>query len=240
MPASPIPSAKERLNESLDDLRERPRADDGRQHAPGRGLAIGGNRIIAIGSEETVLDHAGPETRFIDANGATLMPGFVESHVHLFSGAYGQTLLQLPGVQGFEALKAGFLAFAASNPDEGLLLAQGTDYEILGKGTRLDRHALDRICPDRPIAAMSYDFHTLFANTAALKAAGLLNGRELPVGNEVVMGEDGLATGELREKFAMLPVLDLRTTAGAKCSACPASSRRSPRRRKNGATTWKS
>lgn len=177
-------------------------------------LAIGGNRIIAIGSEETVLDHAGPETRFIDANGATLMPGFVESHVHLFSGAYGQTLLQLPGVQGFEALKAGFLAFAASNPDEGLLLAQGTDYEILGKGTRLDRHALDRICPDRPIAAMSYDFHTLFANTAALKAAGLLNGRDLPVGNEVVMGEDGLATGELREKFAMLPVLDLRTTGG--------------------------
>ncbi len=177
-------------------------------------LAVGGNRIIAIGSEEAVLDHAGPETRFIDCNGATLMPGFVESHVHLFSGAYGQTLLQLPGVKGFDALKEGFLAFAASKPDEGLLLAQGTDYEILGKGTRLDRHTLDRICPDRPIAAMSYDFHTLFANTAALKAAGLLQGRELPVGNEVVMGEDGLATGELREKFAMLPVLDLRTTGG--------------------------
>ncbi len=61
---------------------------------------------------------------------------------------------------------------------------------------------------------MAYDFHTLFANTPALKAAGLLGGRDLPVGNEVVMGSDGLATGELREKFALLPVLYLRTSGG--------------------------
>ncbi|SOC82953.1 hypothetical protein SAMN05421890_1379 [Ensifer adhaerens] len=177
-------------------------------------LAVAGNRIVAVGGKEAVLAHAGPATRIVDAAGATLMPGFVESHLHLFSGAYGQTLLQLPGIRGFDALNAGFQAFIADQPDEGLLLAQGSDYEILGRNTRLDRHVLDRICPDRPIAVMAYDFHTLFANTAALQAAGLLNGRKLPVGNEVVMGEDGLATGELREKFAMLPVLDLRTTGG--------------------------
>jgi hypothetical protein len=70
------------------------------------------------------------------------------------------------------------------------------------------------MCPDRHLAVMAYDFHTLFANTAALTAAGLLHGRSLPVGNEVVMGADGLATGELREIFALLPVLDLRTSGG--------------------------
>ena len=177
-------------------------------------LVVSGNRILAVGGKDMALGHAGPLTRIIDANGATLMPGFVESHLHLFSGAYGETLLQLAGVKGFEELNSAFQAFAASRPDEGLLLAQGADYEILGRGTRLDRHALDRICPDRPIAVMSYDFHTLFANTAALNAAGLLNGRDLPVGNEVVMGRDGQATGELREKFALLPVLDLRSTGG--------------------------
>ncbi len=177
-------------------------------------LAVVGNRIITVGSGEAVLAQALPDTRIIDAQGGTLMPGFVESHLHLFSGAYGQTLLQLPGMKGFDALKSGFQEFAALRPDEGLLLAQGADYEILGPGTRLDRHVLDRICPDRPIAVMAYDFHTLFANTAALEAAGLLHGRDLPLGNEVVMGSDGLATGELREKFALLPVLDLRTMGG--------------------------
>ena len=177
-------------------------------------LAVQGNRILALGTEAEIRALAGPGTRVVDARGATLMPGFVESHLHLFSGAYGQTLLQLADTRGFAAMQAAVQAFAAANPEAGLLFAQGADYEILGPGQRLDRHALDRMCPDRPLAVMAYDFHTLFANTAALRAAGLLHGRALPVGNEVVMGEDGLATGELREKFALLPVLDLRTTGG--------------------------
>ncbi|RKE83399.1 amidohydrolase [Rhizobium sp. AG855] len=186
--------------------------DAGRPHASA--LAVAGDRILAVGDEGDVRAFAGPETRIIDADGATLMPGFVESHLHIFSGAYGQTLLQLAEIRGFDAMKAAVAAFATARPDEGLLFAQGADYEILGKGTRLDRHALDAMCPDRPLAVMAYDFHTLFANTAALKAAGLLHGRDLPVGNEVVMGDDGLATGELREKFALLPVLELRTSGG--------------------------
>lgn len=186
--------------------------DTDRPHA--EALAVAGNRILAVGDEDSVRAHAGPHTRIVDAGGATLMPGFVESHLHLFSGAYGQTLLQLGGVSGFDALKEAVEIFAAARPAEGLLFAQGADYEILGRGTRLDRHQLDALCPDRPLAVMAYDFHTLFANTAALKAAGLLEGRELPVGNEVVMGADGLATGELREKFALLPVLELRTSGG--------------------------
>ncbi len=179
-----------------------------------KALAVAGNRIQALGDEDSILALAGPETRLVDAKGATLMPGFVESHLHLFSGAYGQTLLQLAEIEGFDAMKAAVEGFAAARPDEGLLFAQGANYEILGPGTRLDRHALDAMCADRPFAVMTYDFHTLFANTAALKAAGLLNGKDLPIGNEVVMGADGLATGELREKFALLPVLNLRTSGG--------------------------
>jgi predicted amidohydrolase YtcJ len=177
-------------------------------------VALQGNRILAVGDSATLHALAGPDTRIIDAKGATLLPGFVESHLHLFSGAYGQTLLQLADVKGFDAMQQAVRGFAATKPDETLLFAQGADYEILGPGTRLDRHVLDKMCPDRPLAVMAYDFHTVFANTAALKAAGLLQGRDLPVGNEVVMGDDGLATGELREKFALLPVLDLRSSGG--------------------------
>lgn len=177
-------------------------------------VAVSGNRILALGDSATVRALGDEGTRLIDAQGATVLPGFVESHLHLFSGAYGQTLLQLAEVWGFDALQAAVRAFAAQKPDEALLLAQGADYEILGTGTRLDRHVLDAICPDRPLAVMTYDFHTLFANTAALRVAGLLQGRDLPDGNEVVLGQDGMATGELREKFALLPVLELRTKGG--------------------------
>ncbi|MDP3195269.1 amidohydrolase [Tabrizicola sp.] len=177
-------------------------------------VAVGGGSILAVGRTSDIRALAGQETRIIDAEGATLLPGFVESHLHLFSGAYGRTLLQLADVRGFDAMHAAVRAFAAAKPQERLLFAQGADYEILGQGIPLDRHVLDRMCPDRPLAVMAYDFHTLFANTAALTAAGLLHGRALPIGSEVVMGADGLATGELREKFALLPVLDLRTSGG--------------------------
>jgi hypothetical protein len=56
---------------------------------------------------------------------------------------------------------------------------------------------------------MSPDHHTVWANTAALTAAGLLHGAEMPPGHFVVMGDDGTATGELREFDAFVPVLAL-------------------------------
>lgn len=186
--------------------------DDAAPHASA--VAVRGQRLERIGSDADIRPLIGPATRVIDAGGSTLLPGFVESHLHLFSGAWGQSFLQLANVTGLDAMTHAVRAFAAANPAEGLLLAQGADYEILGPEIRLDRHALDAMCPDRPLAVLAYDFHTMFANTAALQAAGLLQGRALPVGNEVVMGADGLATGELREKLALLPVMDLRSSGG--------------------------
>jgi predicted amidohydrolase YtcJ len=71
------------------------------------------------------------------------------------------------------------------------------------------RHHLDAILPDRPFCMAAPDHHTMWANTKALEMAGILQGRTLGPGNEIVMGEDGLAAGELREGEAFGPVLDL-------------------------------
>ncbi|MDD9720979.1 amidohydrolase [Sulfitobacter sp. PR48] len=177
-------------------------------------VAISGDRITAVGTDAEIAAMAGPETRRIDAQGRTLLPGFVESHVHLFMGGYNETVIRADRVSGFEALRAKVEAYSAAHPDLALLLGQGADYAILGAGRQLDRQVLDEICPDRPLAIMAYDFHTAWANTAALEAAGLLDGRDLPRGNAVVMGADGKATGELHEKLAILPVLELRNLGG--------------------------
>jgi predicted amidohydrolase YtcJ len=108
---------------------------------------------------------------------------------------------------GFEATKTAVRAFAAERPGTGMLVAQGADYAIFGRPTT--RADLDRIVPDRPFAMVAGDHHTVWANTAALAAAGLLQGREVPPGSEVVMGPDGLASGELREAPAFDPVMAL-------------------------------
>jgi len=86
-------------------------------------------------------------------------------------------------------------------------MAQGGHYAMLDHP--MSRHDLDAIITDRPIAITAHDHHTVWANTAALKAAGILGGAAMPHGHEVVMGPDGLATGELREFEAFAPVIAL-------------------------------
>ena len=170
-------------------------------------VALAGGRILAVGGRAEVEALAGPSTRVVDAGGRTLLPGFVESHLHLVLGGNELTQLQLGGVAGFEALAAAFRAYAAQNPGLPLLMAQGAAYEILDHP--VTRHDLDQVIADRPIAMMSPDHHTVWANTAALQAAGLLHGAAMPAGHVVVMGTDGTATGELLEFEAFSPVLAL-------------------------------
>lgn len=171
-------------------------------------LALRGGRIAAVGDEATVLALAGPGTRRIDAGGATVLPGFSESHMHIFAGAAEMIQLQLAGVSGRAALAAAVADYAAGNPRERVVIAQGTDFDILG-GEPLDRHVLDAILPDRPLLLCASDHHTAWANTAALVAADLLHGRVLAPGHEVVMGADGLAIGILKEMEAFDPVLQV-------------------------------
>ena len=176
---------------------DRPRAE---------AVALAGDRILAVGGRD-IEALAGARTKMIDCNGATLLPGFVESHLHLVLGGAELAHLQLGGVHGADALATAFRDFAERNPDAPLLMAQGADYALLDHPvTRAD---LDAILPDRPAAITAHDHHTVWANTAALKSAGIFHGHTCPRGHEVVMGDDGLATGELREFEAFAPVIAL-------------------------------
>lgn len=172
-------------------------------------VAIKEGRVVAVGDKAAVSDLGGPGTKIIDAGGSSVVPGFIEAHMHLFAGAAELTHLQLSGVHGFDALAAAARAYAARNPERKVLQAQSADYTILSKDEPVTRHHLDRILPDRPFAMTAPDHHTMWVNTRALELAGLLHGRQLGPGNEIVIGADGLATGELRESEAFGPILEL-------------------------------
>ena len=176
--------------------RDKPRAE---------AIGISGNRISHLGSSAEVLREKGPKTRVIDAGGGSVLPGFVEGHMHLFAGAAELEHLQLYGTRGFDELKARMLAYAARNPGDDLIIGEQADYIILSDHEPLTRQHLDRIISDRPVLLFSPDHHTAWANTIALERAGLLQGAKLGPGNEIVMGADGLAAGELREGEAIGP-----------------------------------
>ncbi|RWL50022.1 MAG: amidohydrolase [Mesorhizobium sp.] len=169
-------------------------------------IAVKDGVIIAIGNRASIEEFKGPATKIVDAQGGSVLPGFIEAHMHLFSGAAELDNLYLAGVHGFDALRDAIQDFAAKRPDARLLIGAGVDYAILPEP--VTRHDLDRIIPDRPFVMSASDHHTMWANTKALEEAGLLNGRQVGQGNEIVMGADGLAAGELRESEAFGPVLD--------------------------------
>ena len=171
-------------------------------------VAVKDGAIIAIGSRAAIEDLKGSATKVIDAKGGSVLPGFIEAHMHLFSGGAELAHLQLGGIHGFEALQKAIRDYASMRPEANMLVGQGVDYTVLGN-ERVTRHHLDAILPDRPFCMAAPDHHTMWANTKALEMAGILHGRTLGPGNEIVMGDDGLAAGELREGEAFGPVLDL-------------------------------
>ncbi|MFZ1425292.1 MAG: amidohydrolase family protein, partial [Geminicoccaceae bacterium] len=184
--------------------------DAGRPRATA--VAVRGNRILLVGSDADALALSGPATRVIDAAGATVLPGFIESHLHVFPGGASLTSLAVDGVHGLDQLTAIVRRWAASHPDDRLVYARQASYQLLGEPPT--RHHLDHVLPDRPLAIHAFDGHTVWANTRALDLAGLLHGRPLPPGNEIVLGADGLATGELREPQAYAPLMALLPTGG--------------------------
>lgn len=166
-------------------------------------LAVSGNKIVAVGTSTEVLALAQAQTRLINANGGTILPGFNDAHVHIFSGSASLTQLSLEGVQGFENLKTAISGYAEAHPNTPSIVARGCLYTAISATEPITRHHLDRIADDRPLLLLAFDLHTAWANTVALQSAGILEGRKLAVGNEIVIGEDGLATGELREADAI-------------------------------------
>ena len=177
-------------------------------------LAVAGNRIIAIGSNEDVAGFKAKHTRMIDAQGKSVIPGIIEGHVHLFGGAAELGGLMVSHVKSLAEFHVVVSQYRKSHPGESIVIAHGIAHESLGKDGPITRQMLDKIVPDMPFYVNCFDHHTAWANTKALEAAGIMRGRELPVGNEIVLDSEGNATGELKEPAAYMPVQELGSTGG--------------------------
>lgn len=167
-------------------------------------IAIGGERIVWRGPDEHAPQWQSATTRVIDGGGMLALPGLTDCHFHLHNGARALGMLRLEDAQSVADLQARLAAYAAANPHLPWLIGRGWRYRLFSPDQLPDRHLLDAVVPDRPVLLTAFDGHTAWVNTAALQIAGILHGAE--TGNPlstVVMGPDGLATGELREAPAM-------------------------------------
>jgi predicted amidohydrolase YtcJ len=158
-------------------------------------VAVKGNRIVYVGTNEGGKEFKGASTRVIDGRGRTLTAGFIDSHFHLLWGAIWAGSAQLYDVTDLSDLKNVLTEFAAQNKTSAWVDGRGIKYGVVET-----REQLDAIISDRPIYINAYDGHTSWANTKALEMAGILQpGVEVEDVGVIVRDENGFATGELRE-----------------------------------------
>ena len=162
-------------------------------------FAIRGGRFVAVGNNEEVLDLKGATTESINVNGATIVPGFIDSHTHLSSGSKIVTGINLTGVRE-KSVWLEMIAERVKTMEPGEWLLGGRwDYTFENKGLPT-RWELDEVSPNNPIALSDIDGHSMWVNSLAIEKANIRADSEVPLGGQVLVNESsGEPSGILLE-----------------------------------------
>ena len=161
-------------------------------------LAIGGGRVLALGTDAEMRALAGPGTVRIDAGGRLCLPGFIDAHCHLAEGGLGLiSSADLYRARDLAQLRAA-LAEHARRWTGPVVLGAGWQPGLFDAQS-LTRAAIDAVVPDRPAILYDSSFHNACANSAALALAGLDETSADPPNGHLVRGADGRLTGMLHE-----------------------------------------
>ncbi len=168
-------------------------------HTVAQAVAVKGRSILKVGTTEEIRALAGPATRVIDAQGATVAPGFIDSHVHFIEGGFALSQVDLAGLTTLDQVQAAIRDFAAKQPAGAWIRGRGWLYTPF-PGASPTAAQLDAVVPDRPALMECYDGHSVWVNTQALKLAGITKATKDPVNGVIVRDpKTGEPTGHLKE-----------------------------------------
>jgi hypothetical protein len=161
-------------------------------------VAVRGSRVLRVGSNREIKRLRRPQTVVVDAHGGAVVPGFNDSHAHFLGGSLGLGELNLLDATTTGQVTDAVRAYADANERNPWVLGRGWYYTAFPGGLPT-RQQLDAVVPDRPAYLTAYDGHSGWANTAALKAAGITRGTRSPKGGIIVKDAKGEPTGVLKE-----------------------------------------
>jgi len=159
-------------------------------------LAVRGEHILAVGSNEDVEQLAGPATRRIDARGHTVTPGFIDAHSHpLFAEEAVGANVNLPRI---EDVKQALASKAANTPPGHWVRGVMYDDTKFEDERPLNRNDIDEAVPDHPVYVGHRGGHTGVVNSMAFELAGIASDTPDPEGGRYFR-EDGELTGKVAE-----------------------------------------
>ncbi|DBA97126.1 hypothetical protein WJX77_007862 [Trebouxia sp. C0004] len=162
-----------------------------------RGCAVQANgQIAAVGGTAEMLLLQQQATTVTDLQGAFVMPGLIDAHVHLLGG--GQTLswVDLRHADSRAAVAEAVEAAVAQAPSSQWVMGHGWEETHWG-GALPDADWIDGVSPVNAVLLYRMDVHMVLINTAALRLAGIDSTTEVPEGGKVVLGDSNEPTGIL-------------------------------------------
>lgn len=163
-------------------------------------VAISKNRITYVGDDAGAISSIGPNTIVVKLNGKMLLPGFQDAHVHpVDSGmTYNQcAVFDLPELEDLlDAIKT----CVDERPNAEWIVGAGWYVSTFAPTGRPPKGLLDAIAPDIPITLLSNAAHTVWANSAAIKRAGITSETKDPEGGRIDRdSESGEPSGSFQE-----------------------------------------
>jgi hypothetical protein len=166
-------------------------------------ILIGGGRILFVGdaSEARRLALDAPRR---DLAGAFVFPGWADAHLHLLGLGQSLEIANLRGLADADAAARAVAKAAATLPAGAWAQGRGWDQNLWPGKQFPDARTLDRVLPDRPAVARRVDGHAIWANSAALKAAGIGPSTPDPDGGRILRRSDGSPSGVLVDTAMLL------------------------------------
>ena len=162
-------------------------------------VALGGGKIIAVGTDADIAALRAKSTRVIDLGGRLVTPGLIDSHVHFIDGGWYLRNVPLRDASTMAEVSRRVAQYAVNHPQGDWIQGEGWSYGYpdLPHG-EFHRELLDRISGSHPVFLDIDMAHAAWVNSEALKRAGITRATPDPAGGEIVRGPDGEPTGWLK------------------------------------------
>jgi len=168
-------------------------------------IAVRGDRIVALGTNDAMQRYVGPSTQVIDLRGQLAIPGLIESHGHLMGLGQSKMTLDLMDVKDWDEIVS-MVAAAAKQAQPGeWILGRGWHQEKWSTVPKPNvegfpfHDALSKVSPNNPVMLTHASGHASFVNAKAMEAAGITAATQNPSGGEILKNAAGQPIGLLRE-----------------------------------------
>ncbi len=157
-------------------------------------IAIRDGRVLQTGPAEELLD-AYPGARSINGEGRTLLPGLIDAHAHVMGLGDANLTVSVMGIRSLQATLDEVSRYAQQYPGLAWIRGRGWNQVLWPENRFPTAQELDQAVADRPVWLTRVDGHAGWANSEAMRLAGITRDTEDPEGGAIIRDEQGEPTG---------------------------------------------